>query len=141
MSNRKCEGKASYPGLTLYSLIDRTRKDCGIGPDESAEHWIVVTNASTLTYQIRCYSTCDKDYLEYIDADQAERNVWDSTFTAPWRWDDASRVSRDTARIAAKDRTRAVPDREIDVEIVCEAANYSPVGPFKILLQVNIEDA
>ena len=100
-----------------------------------------MTNASSLTYEIQCHSTCDKDHFEYVDADEDSRHTWKTTFTAPWRWSAKARPSEGKARIAAQTGVRRMPDREVDIEITCEAAGHSQVGPFKILLQVDVEDA
>jgi hypothetical protein len=136
---KKCEGKATYPGLVMYSSVETDDKGCDLAEDEAADHRIVVTNASTLTYEVKGHSVCDQGYLEYVDEDDP-RDTWDTMFTAPWRWKAGARSSEDKARIAAKSGIRAMPDRQVDVEITCEAAGLSPIGPFKIPLQVDVEN-
>ena len=88
---KKCEGKAKYPGLVLYSSVETDDKKCQMAEDEAADHRIMAINASSLTYEIQCHSRCDKDYLEYVDAEDDSRDTWDTTFTAPWRWNGTAR--------------------------------------------------
>lgn len=136
---KKCQGSDTYPGLVLHSEVQTADDCCGLKPCSQGDHRIVVTNASPLTYVITGHSTCDKDYLEYPDADKASSSIWDTTFTAPWRWNGKPRMSQDQARIAAKAHVRPTPDREVTVEITCQAAGCVAVGPFTIPLQVDIE--
>jgi hypothetical protein len=136
---KKCEGSDAYPGLVLYSEIKAAANRCALKPGNQAEHRIAVTNASPLTYVITGHGTCDTGYLEYPDADDDSPNIWDTTFTAPWRWNGKPRISRDQARMVAKADARPMPDREVTVEITCQAAGCVAVGPFTIPLQVDVE--
>lgn len=140
---KKCQGVPgdSYPGLVLFSKIHTNGRACGLRPNEPVDHSITALNASTLTYEIECRSVCDKDYLQYVrdDADPEASNIWKSSFSAPWRWDRGPRRSEDSARIEAKTGMRAKLDREINVEVVCKSPQYDPIGPFRILLQVDHE--
>jgi hypothetical protein len=138
---KKCEGSDAYPGLVLKSEIETAARPCRLTAGSEAVHHIAVTNASPLTYTITGHSTCDKDYLEYPDADDDSPNTWDTTFTAPWRWNRKPHTSRDQARIAAKAGSRSMPDREVIVEITCQAAGCIAVGPLSIPLQVDVEAA
>jgi hypothetical protein len=136
---KKCQGSDAYPGLVLHSEVQMADGRCGLKPFGQGDHRIVVTNASPLTYVVTGHSTCEKDYLEYPDVDKASPNIWDTTFTAPWRWNGKPRTSKDQVRIAAKASVRPTPDREVTVEITCQAAGCVAVGPFTIPLQVDIE--
>jgi len=139
---KKCEGVPgeSYPGLFLSSKISASRR-CALTPGNPVEHSITFANASTLTYEVACRSTCDKDYLEYATngKNPSDSNVWSSSFSAPWRWDSGPRKTVDTALIQAKSGMYARPNREVNVEINCKAPDYAAVGSFRILLQVDHE--
>jgi hypothetical protein len=136
---KKCQGSDAYPGLILSSEVQAAGRPCRLRPGSQADHRIAVANASPLTYVITGHSTCDKDYLEYTDADKASPNIWDTTFTAPWRWNRKPRTSSDQARMEAKVGVRAMLDREVTVEITCQSAGFVGVGPLTIPLQVDIE--
>jgi hypothetical protein len=97
------------------------------------------TNLSLLTYQIQFRSTCDKDYLSYETERHEDNDVWEGVFIAPFRWDGEPRVSSDSARIRAKPGKKA-ENREVDVDINLQAWPYLPVGPFRVILQVDVED-
>jgi hypothetical protein len=35
---KKCEGKATYPGLVMYSSVETDDKGCDLAEDEAADH-------------------------------------------------------------------------------------------------------
>jgi hypothetical protein len=140
----KCQGRSgeSYPGLAFQSSIKTAgRKACLVGNEPASQQIITVSNSSLLTYEIQFRSTCDKEHLRYLNegSEADENSVWEGSFTAPFRWDRSPRTSSDAADLIARPGKSPAIDREIDVTISCKTGWYSPVGPFRVLLQVDTD--
>jgi hypothetical protein len=140
---RKCEGTPSekYPGLLFESDVV-SQPPCAVTSSSGATHRLKVTNLSLLTYTVQFTSECQKEYLHYVNPRMAHEdpNVWLGNFTAPLRWDSRGRDTTIEAEITGVDGASQT-NCEVNVELTCQSGNYALVGPFRIVLQVDVTDS
>lgn len=132
---RKCEAVPGdrYSGLRLRTDIDAP--DCEISLGSAATQQLHITNYSLLTWEIDFISSCPGTHLAY-GPEAGASNTWSGSITVPFRFGTGPR--RSACQVSLYAFSDPAVDQEVHLSAVCNPTGYSRVGPFAMVLQVDV---